>query len=104
MNKFLQVWISAENKEQADNIMNALLDEKLIVGGQMISAPARFWWKKEIVDMDYVSINSFTLEKNKQKIIEVVEKVSVEEVPMISFTEFTGNEKFTKWIEETLND
>jgi len=102
-NKYLQVTISAENKEQADQIMNALLEKKLVTGGQMINAPARFLWKGEITDMDYYTVNAYTLDKYKEKIISEVKKVSIEEVPMITFAPFEGNKELLDWIEQTLS-
>jgi len=102
-NKYLQVTISAENKEQADKIMNVLLEKKLVTGGQMINAPARFLWKGEITDMDYYTVNAYTLVKFKEKIISEVKIVSVEEVPMITFVPFEGNKELLDWIEQTLS-
>jgi uncharacterized protein involved in tolerance to divalent cations len=102
MGKYLQCWISAENKDQADTILNSLLDKKLVVGGLLLNAPARFWWKKEIVDIDYYNINVFTIEENKQLIIADVKRTSIEEVPMVWFVEFDGNKELIKWIDETL--
>lgn len=102
MSKYVQVWISAEDKKQADRILNALLKKKLVTGGQFIATPARFWWKGEIVDMDYYGVTSFTLKKYKEAIIKEVRKASVEEVPMITFTPFEGNEEFLEWIEKTV--
>ncbi len=101
--KYFQVQISAENKEQADKILNSLLEKKLVTGGQMINAPARFLWKGEITDMDYYTIISFTTETHKEAVIEDVRKTSAEEVPMIQFISFEGNEELLKWIDETLN-
>ena len=98
----LQVSISAETKEQADQILNALLARKIVTGGQIINAPARFLWKGAIVDMNYFTIQSFTLEKYKSAIINEVKKISIEEVPMISFVCMSGNEEFLEWIENTL--
>lgn len=103
MATYYQVWISAEDKKQADDIMNALLDKKLVTGGQFIKTPARFRWKGEIVDMEYYSITSFTSEKHKEAIISEVERASVEEVPMISFIPFEGNEKLLEWIKQTVD-
>ncbi len=102
MSKYYQVNISAENKEQADSIINVLLEKKLITGGQIVNAPARFLWKSKISDMDYFTITSFTLDKHKEAIISEVKKVSIEEVPMISFISIDGNQELLKWIEETV--
>ena len=80
-----QVFISAENKEQATNILDALLKKKLILGGPILEGPAKFLWKEEIVEMNYAYILTYTLEKHKTAIIEETTKVSEEEIPMISF-------------------
>ena len=101
-NDYLQVFISAEDKEQADKILNSLLNKKLVSGGLLLNAPARFWWKGEIANMNYYNISTFTKEKHKKAIIDDVKKTSIEEVPMIWFTKFEGNEELLKWIDETL--
>lgn len=100
--KYLQVTISAEDKKQAEDILTTLISQKLVTGGQMIQAPARFLWKGEVTDMDYVTITSFTTEKHKKEIMEIVDAISYEEVPMITFTPFEGNEKLLKYIDKTV--
>jgi uncharacterized protein involved in tolerance to divalent cations len=102
MKGYLKVEISAETKQQADGILNNLLTQKLVTGGQIIESPARFLWKNEVVDMDYVTVTSFTTEQHKQAIIQEVKKISVEEVPMIVFLPMDGNAELLAWIQETL--
>jgi len=102
--KYYTVEVSAENRDQADLIVNALIERKLTTGGQFIETPARFLWNGEVIDMNYVTISMFTIEPNKHKIIEIVEEYSQEEVPMIRFYEFEGNKQFLNWILETLDD
>ena len=101
--KYYEVFISAENQEQADMILISLLEKKIVTGGQFINTPARFWWKGKINDMkEYLIITSFTTEKQKDAIIADVRKTSVEDIPMIRFFEFIGNEELLKWIYETV--
>ncbi len=100
--KYLMVQISAENQEQANNILNPLLLKKLVTGGQFIKTPARFLWKEKIAEMDYCIITSYTLEKHKDEIISEVRKSTKEEVPMITFVPFEGNKELLEWIEKTL--
>lgn len=100
--KYYEAFITAENREQADTILNSLLEKKLVAGGLMLKGPARFWWKGNITDMDYINLSVFTIEKNKNAIIEDIRKTSIEEVPMVWFFEFTGNEELLKWIDETV--
>ena len=100
---YYEVKISAENQQQADVIMNSLLEKKLATGGQFVTAPARFLWKGEVTDMDYVTINAYTTEAQKHALIEDVRTTSVEEVPMITFvTPDHLNEELRDWINKTL--
>lgn len=100
--QYLQVSISAEDQSQADNILHALLKRRLVTGGQIISAPARFLWKGKIVDMHYCTILSYTVSHHKQAIIAQVKETSVEEVPMVTFTLFDGNQELLDWISDTV--
>lgn len=100
--KYYQCYISAENKEQADIILNSLLEKKLVAGSMLLNGPARFWWKGKINQMEYINISVFTIEKHKQAIIKDVRKTSIEEVPMVWFMEFDGNEELRKWIDENI--
>jgi len=103
MTIYYEVKISAENQEQADNILNALLAKKLLTGGQIIQTPARFLWKGAVNEMaSYCTIWSFTTNQHKQAVIDEVKKVSVEEVPMVWFTAIKGNEELLDWIEATV--
>jgi uncharacterized protein involved in tolerance to divalent cations len=99
---FFKVEVSAETTEQADNILNDLLERKIATGGQVIGTPARFLWKGSVVDMEYFTITSFTVDSHKQAIVDAVEKTSVEEVPMITFTPIEVNDKLARWISETV--
>lgn len=100
--KYYQVFISAENKEQGNAILDALLAKKLILGGPLLEGPAKFWWKGEIVEMSYCYILTYTIERLKQQLIDEYKKVSEEEVPMISFIPFEGNGELLKLIDSTL--
>lgn len=100
--KYFQVYISAENRKQADKILDSLLKKKLVAGGLILQGPSRFLWKGKIVDMNYINISTFTKSELKKGVIEDVKKISVEEVPMIWFVEFEGNRALLNWIDESL--
>lgn len=99
---YYQVLISAEDKEQATAILDALLAKKLILGGPILEGPAKFWWKGEIVEMNYAYIVTYTTEKLKDAVIEEATKASEEEFPMLSFIPFEGNQKLIELIDQTL--
>ena len=100
---FIQILISAENKKQANQILNALLKDKLVIGGLMIESPSKFWWKGKIIKINYCNIVTFSMEKHVKRIIEKVKEISIEEVPMVSATTILyGNKEFFNWISSTI--
>ncbi|MBI2640999.1 divalent cation tolerance protein CutA [Candidatus Roizmanbacteria bacterium] len=58
--KYFQVFISAEDRKQADRILDSLLEKKLVAGGMLLSGPSKFWWKGKITNMSYSNISTFT--------------------------------------------
>jgi len=83
-------------------LLDALLEKKLILGGPILKGPAKFWWKGEIVAMEYAYIVTYTLEALKERLIAAAEEVSEEEVPMISFLLMEGNKRLLQFLGETL--
>jgi uncharacterized protein involved in tolerance to divalent cations len=98
----LKVEVSAETQAQADDISHALLAARLVTGGQVLTSPSRFLWKGEVTEMEYITLVSFTIPDHKDAIVETVERVSDEEVPMIAFIPFEPNSKLERWIRETV--
>src|SRR4051812_10998851 len=104
MTMYYEVKISAENQGQADTILNSLLAKKLVTGGQFIKSSARFLWKEKVQDMDYVTITSYTTDKQKQAVLEDVRRTTVEEVPMVTFIAPDDlNKELRDWIDATLS-
>ncbi len=54
--KFYQVLISSELRTQGMRLLEHLIRKHLIFGGPVLSGPARFLWKNEIVEHDYAWI------------------------------------------------
>ncbi len=103
MTIYYEVKISAENQEQADKILNSLLEKKLVTGGQFIKTPARFLWKGKVTDMDYITVTSYTTDTQKQAVMEDVRRTTAEEVPMITFVAPDDlNKELRDWIDDTL--
>ncbi len=99
--RYYQVLISAETQENAHKILDALLPEKLVFGGPIWDAPAKFWWKDEIVEMNYAFIYTYTREDLKQRVIEKTNEVTSEDIPMISFTPLDANDALISLLEST---
>jgi uncharacterized protein involved in tolerance to divalent cations len=104
MAAYYEVKISAETQEQADTILNSLLEKKLVTGGQFLHAPARFLWKGQIENMDYITITSFTTDDHRHEIIDDVRSTSDEEFPMITFIAIDHlNSELRVWIDDTVD-
>jgi len=99
---YYEVFISAETQEQADAIINSLIEKKLATGGQFLKSPARFLWQGKVVEMDYITITSFTIWDKKLDLIEDVKRTSSEDVPMIRFIAIETNPELSNWIDQTL--
>ena len=97
--KYYQVLISAEDRKQANQILDVLLEAKLILGGPILEGPAKFWWKGEIVKMDYSYILTYTREDLKETMKRVAEEASEEEVCMISCMPFEENAPLKKLLD-----
>ena len=102
--EYYEVKISAEDKAQADTIINSLLEKRLVTGGQFLHAPARFLWEGETVDMpDYVTVTSYTVSSNIQALMDDVRRTSEEQVPMVTFVSPAAmNSELQDWIDQTL--
>ena len=92
--------ISATSKEEADRISDKLTEEKLVAGTFITEGDSRYHWEGEIVEETYYNISCYTLEKHKEEIIELVEDIHSDDVPIIEFTEIDGNQGFLDWIED----
>lgn len=103
MPTYYEVKISAENQDQADKILDSLLEKKLVTGGQFILAPARFLWKGKVANMNYITITSYTTDKHRDRVVEDIRKTTAEDFPMITFVSPDElNQELRDWIDETL--
>jgi uncharacterized protein involved in tolerance to divalent cations len=103
MTTYYEVKISAENQEQADTILNSLLEKKLVTGGQFLVAPARFLWNGKVENIQYVTIMTYTTDKHKTTVMDDARKTSVEDFPMMTFVVPDDlNKELRDWIDETL--
>ena len=102
--KYLQVLISAELRVQGINILTHLIKKRLAFGGPVFNGPAKFLWENEIVEHDYCYVVTYTREDLKDQLTAEAERVSAEEVCMISFIPFEGNAALTRLLDSAFSD
>src|SRR5258705_12150339 len=101
--KFLQVLISAELRTQGLRLLDHLIGKHLIFGGPVLSGPARFLWKNEIVEHDYCWIITYTREDLRDELIREAELESAEAICMISFTPLDASPALQALLAEAFN-
>src|ERR1700686_2491662 len=97
---FYQVLISAELRTQGLRLLEHLISKRLIFGGPVLSGPARFLWKNEIVEHDYCWIITFTREDLRDELIKEAERESAEAICMITFSPLDGSPAMQALLEE----
>jgi len=97
---FCQVMISSELRTQGLRLLEHLIARRLIFGGPVLSGPARFLWKNEIVEHDYCWTITFTREDLRDELIREAEKESAEAICMITFSPFDGSPAMQALLEE----
>ena len=101
MKKYLRVIISATSEEEANKILEMMVNKHLAAGGKYTKGDSIFWWEDKIDRKPYYDISAFTLKNKKEEIISEVEKIHSDKVPVIHFYKIDyGIKDFLKWIEE----
>jgi len=102
MTTYYRARISATSKKEANTISKELVKKKLVAGTMIYKGKCHYWWNNKINEKTYWNIGAFTLNKNKEVIINEVKKIHKDECPIIAFTEIDGNKEFLKWIEDSI--
>lgn len=98
-----KVLISAVSYKEAEFILKSLLDKKLVAGGSIFAGNSFHWWQNEIETGDYCTIVAFTKAIKNKEIIKLVESISADEIPGITFYNIDGgNTNFLNWIKKTI--
>ena len=99
--EYLRGLISATSEDEARRILRELLNGHLVAGGHITHGPSDFWWQGKIDEELYYNISVFTTSRHKVKIIEIVEKLSKDDTPVITFYKIDDASKKTLlWIDE----
>lgn len=102
-NKFITIYVTHSNMENAEKIVNFLLSEKLIACSNYSNINVAYHWKTKIVkDSEVVSLLK-TRRENWVKIKEYIENNHPYETPCILKTEVEANEEYVKWIYKETN-
>jgi periplasmic divalent cation tolerance protein len=99
------VLITCSTEEEAGRITRALVDEKLIACGNMISpVKSIFFWQGKTNDESEALIIAKSIKKKFPDIIERVKTLHSYSVPeIIALPVIAGSDEYLNWINETLS-
>jgi len=96
--KFITIYVTHINKEEAEKIVNKLLNNKVIACVNYFPINVAYRWKWEIAsDNEIVSLLKTRIE-NWEKVKDFVNRNHPYEIPCIIKTEVEANEEYVKWI------
>lgn len=96
--KFITIYVTHSSKEEAEKIVNNLLNEKLVACVNYFPIEVAYHWKWEIAKAwEIVSLLKTRIE-NWEKVKVFVEQNHPYEIPCILKTEFEANDEYVKWI------
>lgn len=103
MDKYIIVTTFCNKEEIANNIINILLDKKLVAGTQISKVHSKYWWNNELEECDEYKLEFRTKESLFGKIETEIKKIHNYEVAEISYIEIKdGSKAFLNWIDSNI--
>lgn len=97
--KFILVYATFKDVEEAEKIIRHLLEQKLIACGNIFPVTSFYRWKGAIASSSEITALLKTRTNNWEKVKTYVESVHSYETPcVIRFEEVESNESFATWI------
>ena len=91
MNKYVLVTTACSSKEEAENIVNILLEKRLISCGQITKINSTYWWQARIINSD-----EFLIQIEN----EIIKNHSYEVPEIVCYDITNCNKDFFNWIDK----
>lgn len=99
MKNILTVYTTLSNEKEADDLIQILLDERLIACGVSWAVKSQYNWKGEVMnDGEYVAFLKSSL-RVETELIEKIEEHHPYDTPSILMNETRVNPKYHEWVE-----
>lgn len=96
--EIITLYVTHKNQEEADKVVNLLLDKRLIACANFLSITSRYWWKGKIENQDEVVSLLKTKEENFEIVRGEILKIHPYETPCILKMHAEVNESYGEWI------
>ena len=101
MEKYIVVTTLCDKEDIANNIINSLLEKKLVSGSQVSKVHSKYWWNNVLEESDEFKLEFRTKESLFKDIENEIKKEHDYQVAEISYYEIkNASDEFKKWIDE----
>jgi len=98
MIKIITLYVTHKNKEEADKVVNYLLEKRLIACANFSSIESRNWWKGKIENGEEIVTLLKTRKENFELVRDEILKIHPYETPCILRAEVEANNSYGEWI------
>ncbi len=103
MDKYIIVTTLCDQEKIANNIVDTLLEKKLVAGSQMTKVNSKYWWNNKLEECIEYKLEFRTKESRFNEIEKEIKKIHNYEVAEISSYEIKNTSKeFLSWIDENI--
>ena len=106
MNDYCMIESAFDNKEELNNVINELLDKKLVASCHVIESESTWNWKNERENAKEYLLKMKTKKRYSNRIFDVIRTVHSYECFEFAIYDISStNKEYLNWIdEETIND
>ncbi len=104
MSKYIIVRTFCDDLGNANEILNYLLDNKLIVASQITEVYSKYWWNNYLEESKEYKLEFRTKESKYKQIEEVIKEKHNYKLPEVSYSELHGSKEFEEWIDKFVED
>jgi periplasmic divalent cation tolerance protein len=98
------VYLTCADDKEADAIVEALLDKRLVACAKRIPIESAFWWEGKKDSVDEILVMFETAEEKFDELEKVVDELHSYEAPMLfSIQVHRTTDKVSKWLKEELS-
>ncbi len=104
MSKYIIIRTLCNDKENANKIIDLLLEKRLIVGSQITEVYSKYWWNNYLEESKEYKLEFRTKASRYKEIEELIKENHTYKLPEISYCELQGSKEFEDWIDKFVED
>ena len=104
MKKYIIVTTICNDLNNANRIIDLLLEKRIIVGSQISEIYSKYWWNNYLEESKEYKIEFRTKLSKFNEIEKIIKENHTYKVAEISYQEINGSKEFLEWIDKFVED